>query len=113
MADTAREDYAIVTFMAYQLIFPQREKEDQGKRGCGLNMSSPQRATFNPPPFASMVPINTLLPPSQDATDSERDRRKPGVMEILRATTDSTMDISAPSTVGIVKFQSHGRGQRF
>lgn len=55
---------------------------DQAERGCGLNMSSHQQATSNLPPFDSMVPINTLLPPCREATDSEGDRRGPGVMEI-------------------------------
>jgi len=58
---------------------------DQAERGCGLNMSSQQQATSNLPPFASMLPINTLLPPRREATDSEGDRRGPGVMEIWSA----------------------------
>lgn len=58
---------------------------DQAKRGCGLNMSSHQRATSNLPPFASMVPINTLLPPRREATGSEGARRGPGVIEIWSA----------------------------
>lgn len=62
-------------------FFPARP----GRKGCGLNMSSHQRATSNLPPFASMVPINTLLPPRWEATDSEGDRRGPGVMEIWSA----------------------------
>jgi len=47
MADTARKDYTIVTFMAHQLIFPQREKES-GK----LAMSS----------TSLLVPHNSFLP---------------------------------------------------
>ena len=58
---------------------------DQAERGCELNMSSHQQVTSNLPPFASMVPINTLLPPRREATDSEGDRREPGVTEIWRA----------------------------
>lgn len=54
---------------------------DQAERGCGLNMGSHQQAPSNLPPFASMVPINTLLAPRGEATDSEGDRRGPGVME--------------------------------
>lgn len=48
---------------------------DQAKRGCGLNMSLHQQATSNLPPFVSMVPINTLLAPRWEATDSEGDRK--------------------------------------
>lgn len=57
---------------------------DQAERGCGLNVSSHQQATSNLPPFASMVPINTLLPPHREATDSEGDRRGPGVRVIWK-----------------------------
>lgn len=54
---------------------------DQAERRCGLNMSSQQQATSNLLPFASMVPINTLLAPRREATDSEGDRRGCDVVE--------------------------------
>lgn len=37
MADIAREDYTIVTFMAHQLIFPQQERERELKSGKEFN----------------------------------------------------------------------------